>query len=73
MEMVLKVTLKMLSSFWAILGSFWGPLGTIWGQFVAPNSKLSQNSHVTTQNDRGRSRIQMEIVLRLNLKKYRSF
>ena len=40
MEMVLKVTLKMLSSFWAILGSFWGPLGTIWGQFVAPNSKL---------------------------------
>ena len=66
MEMVLK-------DVEFILGNFGVILGTIWGQFVAPNSKLSQNSHVTTQNDRGRSRIQMEIVLRLNLKKYMSF
>ena len=33
----------------------------------------SQNSHVTTQNDHGRSRIQMKMVSRLNIKKFRSF
>ena len=62
MEMVAEVTLNPLRSFGAILGSFWGHFGTIPGQFVAPNSKLLHTSHVTTQNNRKRSRILMEIV-----------
>ena len=68
MEMVSEVTLNPLRSFWAISGSFWGHFGTISGQFVAQNSKLSQTSHVTTQNDRKRGRIPMEIVSEVTLK-----
>ena len=69
MEMVSEVTLKT----WGHLGSFWGHFGTIPGQFVAPNSKLSQTSHVTTQNDRKRSRILMEMVSEVTLKTLRPF
>ena len=68
MEMVAEVTLNPLRSFGAILGSFWGHFGIILGQFVAPNSKLSQTSHVTTQNYRKRGRIPMEIVSEVTLK-----
>ena len=44
------------------------PFLVIWGLFrpflaiLAPNSKLSQTSHVTTQNDRKRSRNPIEMV-----------
>ena len=72
MVIVLDVTLKPLWSFWAISGSFWGHFGTISGQFVAPNSKLSQTSHVTTQNDRKRGRISMEMVSEVTLNPLRS-
>ena len=44
MEMVLKVTLKMLSSFWAILGSFWGHFGALWVPFGASLWLQTQNS-----------------------------
>ena len=37
------------------------------------NLKLSQTSHVTTQNDRKRSRIPMEMVSEVNLSTLRSF
>ena len=73
MEMVAEVTLNPLRSFGAILGSFLGHFGTIPGQFVAPNSKLLQTSHVTTQNNRKRSRILMEMVSEVNFKMLRSF
>ena len=73
MEMVSEVTLNLLRSFGAILGSFLGHFGTIPGQFVAPNSKLLQTSHVTTQNNRKRSRALMEMVLKVTLKTLRSF
>ena len=59
--------------FGALLGPFWDNFGTISDQFVARNSNLSQTSLLTTQNDRKRSRILMEIVLRLNFKTFRSF
>ena len=67
MEMVSEVTLKTLRSFWVIWGSFGGHLGTIWGQYVALKSNLSQTSHVTTENDRKRSRILMEMVAEVTL------
>ena len=73
MEMVAEVTLNLLMSFGIILGSFLGHFGTIPGQFVAPNSKLLQTSHVTTQNDRKRSRILMEMVSEVTLNLLRSF
>ena len=73
MEMVAEVTLNPLRSFGAILGSFLGHFGTIPGQFVAPNSKLLQTSHVTTQNNRKRSRALMEMVPKVTLKTLRSF
>ena len=73
MEMVSEVTLNPLRSFGAILGSFWGHFGTIPGQFVAPNSKLLQTSHVTTQNNRKRSRALMEMVPKVTLKTLRPF
>ena len=73
MEMVAEVTLNLLMSFGIILGSFLGHFGTIPGQFVAPNSKLLQTSHVTTQNDRKRSRILMEMVSKVTLNLLRSF
>ena len=73
MEIVSEVTLNPLRSFGAILGSFWGHFGTIPGQFVAPNSKLLQTSHVTTQNNRKRSRALMEMVPKATLKTLRSF
>merc|ERR1712055_562621 len=73
MEMVLEVTLNLLRSFGAIFGEFLGHFGTIPGQFMAPNSKLLQTSHVTTQNDRKRSRILMEIVSEVTLNPLRSF
>ena len=53
-----------LGNIGVILGPFWDHFG----QFVAPNSKLSQTSHVTTQNDRKRGRIPMEIVSEVTLK-----
>merc|ERR1712218_120981 len=67
--MVSEVTVKTLGH----LGSFWGHFGTIPGQFGAPNSKLSQTSHVTTQNDRKRSRILMEMVAEVTLNLLMSF
>ena len=73
MEMVSEVTLNPLRSFGAILGSIWGHFGTIQGPFVAPNSKLLQTSHVTTQNHRKRSRILMEMVSEVTLKTVRPF
>merc|ERR1712155_367393 len=73
MEMVAEVTLNPLRTFGAILGSFWGHFGTIPGQFVAPNSELLQTSHVTTQNDRKRSRILMEMFSEVTLNLLRSF
>ena len=66
MEMVFEVTLNPLRS-------FWGHFRTISGQFVAPNSKLSQNSHVTNQNDHKRSRILMEMVSEVTLMTLRPF
>ena len=62
-----------LRSFGAILGSFLGHFRTIPGQFVAPNSKLLQTSHVTTQNNRKRSRALIEMVPKVTLKTLRSF
>ena len=73
MEVVPKVTLNLLRSFGAILGSFFGHFGTIPGQFVALNSKLLQTSHVTTQNNRKRSRILMEMVSEVTLKTLKQF
>ena len=73
MEMVAEVTLNLLMSFGIILGSFLGHFGTIPGQFVAPNSKLLQTSHVTTQNDRKRGRILMEMVSEVTLMTLRPF
>ena len=73
MEMVSEVTLNLLRSFGAILGSFLGHFRNNPGQFVAPNSKLLQTSHVTTQNDPKRSRIPMEMVSEVNLSMLRSF
>ena len=50
-------------------GTFWGYFGLVLGL----NLKLSQTSHVTTQNDRKRSRNPMEMVSEVNLKTLRSF
>ena len=50
-------------------GTFWGYFGLVLGL----NLKLSQTSHVTTQNDRKRSRILMEMVSEVNLKILMSF
>ena len=41
--------------------------------FLSPNSDLSQTSHVTTQNERKRSRNPMEMVSEVNFKMLRSF
>ena len=55
------------------------PFLVIWGHFrpflaiLAPNSKLSQTSHVTTQNDRKRSRNPMEMVSDDNSNGFMSF
>ena len=64
---------KSLWTRWGHLGQFWGHFGTIPGQFVAPNSKLLQTSHVTTQNNCKRSRILMEMVSEVTLKTLRPF
>ena len=51
-----------------VISQTFRPFSVIWGLFrpflpiLAPNSKLSQTSHVTTQNDRKRSRNPMEMV-----------
>ena len=50
-------------------GTFWGYFGLVLGL----NLKLSQTSHVTTQNDRKRSRNPMEMVSEVNFKMLRSF
>merc|ERR1712012_1174444 len=50
-------------------GTFWGYFGLVLGL----NLKLSQTSHVTTQNDRKRSRMPMEMVSEVNLSMLRSF
>ena len=57
---------------WGNFGVIMGHFGTIPGQFVAPNSKLLQTSHVTTQNNRKRSRALMKMVPKVTLK-MRSF
>ena len=49
--------------------SFWGYLELFLGQ----NSKLSQTSHVTTQNNRKRSRNLMEMVSDVTFPTFRSF
>ena len=58
------------------------PFLVIWGHFrpflailaiLAPNSKLSQTSHVTTQNDRKRSRNPMEMVSDVTFQTFRPF
>ena len=53
----ISVTFQTFRPFLVIFGHF-GPFLAI----LAPNSKLSQTSHVTTQNDRKRSRNPMEMV-----------
>ena len=58
MEMVSEVNLSMLRSFQDHLG----PFEAILELFFGLNLKLSQTIHVTTQNDRKRSRISMEMV-----------
>ena len=48
----------------SVISQIFRPFSVIWGQFwqfLAPNSKLSQTSHVTTQNDHKRSRNPMEM------------
>ena len=63
---------KNISHFLALsdhFGTFWGYFGLVLGL----NLKLSQTSHVTTQNDRKRSRIPMEMVSEVNLSMFRSF
>ena len=63
---------KNISHFLALsdhFGTFWGYFGLVLGL----NLKLSQTSHVTTQNDRKRSRILMEMVSEVNLKILMSF
>ena len=53
-----------------------GPFSAIFGNFgpiLASNSKLSHTSHVTTQNDRKRSRNPMDMVLDVILKTFRPF
>ena len=50
-------------------GTFWGYFGLVLGL----NLKLSQTSHVTTQNDRKRSRNPMDMVSEVNFKMLRSF
>ena len=67
---------KSLWTCWGHLGQFWGHFGAIWGYFgtvLGLNLKLSQTSHVTTQNDRKRSRNPMEMVSEVNFKMLRSF
>ena len=55
------------------------PFLVIWGHFrpflaiLAPNSKLWQTSHVTTQNDRKRSRNRMKMVSDVIFKTFRPF
>ena len=56
-------------------GHFW-PFGAFFGHFwpiLAPNSKLSQASHVTTQNDRKRGRNPLKMVSDGNFNGFRSF
>merc|ERR1712016_326194 len=63
---------KNISHFLALsdyFGTFWGYFGLVLGL----NLKLSQTSHVTTQNDRKRSRNPMEMVSEVNFKMLRSF
>ena len=62
------VTFKTFRSFLVILCHFGAILS-----HLGPNSKLSQTSHVTTQNDRKRSRNPMEMVSEVNFKMLRSF
>ena len=75
-----QMTLKHLS--WAYYKNisyflaFWGHFGTFrscFGPVLGLNLKLSQTSHVTTQNNRKRSRIPMELVSEVNLKMLMSF
>ena len=60
---------KSLWRHWA--GRIWGHFKMIWGQFVNRNSKLLQASHVTTQNDRKRSRNPMEMVSDVTFQTFR--
>ena len=60
------------ATFWFILSTFW-PFWCHKGPISALNSKLSQTSHVTTQNDCKRGRIPMEILLEVTFKRFRSF
>ena len=64
--------LQEYKSFSSPFGSFWD----LWGYFglvLGLNLKLLQTSHVTTQNDRKRSRILMEMVSEVTLKTLRPF
>ena len=69
MEMVSEVNFKMLRSFQDHLGPFEAILELLFGL----NLKLSQTSHVTTQNDCKRSRNPMEMVSEVYLKILMSF
>ena len=60
-------------SFSDFLAFFWS-FRAFFGQFcpiLAPNSKLLQTSHVTTQNDRKRSRNPMEMVSDVTFQTFR--
>ena len=69
MEMDSEVNFKMLRSFQDHLG----PFEAILELFFGLNLKLSQTSHATTQNNRKRSRIPLEMVSEVNFKMLRSF
>ena len=73
MELVSEVNLMMLRSFQDRLGPFDVILGLFLVKSLGLNLKLRQTSHVTTQNDRKRSIIPIEMVLDVNLKTLRSF
>ena len=67
MELVSEVNLMMLRSFQEHLGPFEAILGLFLVKSLGLNLKLRQTSHMTTQNDRKRSRIPMEMVSEVNL------
>ena len=67
MEMVSEVIFRLLGLFFWSFRAFFGHFCPI----LAPNSKLLQTSHVTTQNDRKRSRNPMEMVSDVTFQTFR--
>ena len=63
------------NQFWSFGGQIWAILGNL-GSFLAifdPKLKVVANYFVTSQNDRKRSRILMEMVSEVSLKTLRPF